>query len=327
MKKLFVPVFVSALLLTGCGGGSQSDAVSTTKAAESASPQASMPTATPTWEDVTVAQLKGKNLQEAGRISTLMFEVYAADDETEMDWGTLERSDWEVKRQVPAAGMTVPGDSNVAVYVKPIKGTKTWHLKNSRWSFECSDAREVRKTFYSLKDVWNSRNFKKFEHCEASPVNKTDFKPTAVEKKAIKFADYGDDTTAASALAFPMEMCVLPDRGDEEEKYPYSAYLPRLLRAALVLCPEAKHADQMSAWLTGEMIRDGRYVVGTKIPAGAYQLQVDGGISDCYWERSTAAGDIIDNNFITFASEGPVVQVFAGEGFTSERCGVWKKVW
>ncbi|MFD5635596.1 hypothetical protein ACFWJM_15855 [Streptomyces sp. NPDC127077] len=50
-----------------------------------------------------------------------------------------------------------------------------------------------------------------------------------------------------------------------------------------------------------------------------------GAIADCYWERTTGSGDIIDNNLVT-AARAITVTVRAGELFTSQDCGVWKPV-
>ena len=72
---------------------------------------------------------------------------------------------------------------------------------------------------------------------------------------------------------------------------------------------------------------DGRYTVGHKpgmVKPGIYR--VAGPLRDCYWERSTGNGSIIDNQFITYAPSGTRVTVSTGEGFTSERCGRWERV-
>ncbi|WP_326594241.1 hypothetical protein [Streptomyces brevispora] len=79
-------------------------------------------------------------------------------------------------------------------------------------------------------------------------------------------------------------------------------------------------------------IGDGTYDVAPKggfevMPPGAYRSEGGplGDIMDCYWERTTGSGDIIDNNFVTVA-RSITVTVRAGELFTSENCGVWKPV-
>lgn len=77
---------------------------------------------------------------------------------------------------------------------------------------------------------------------------------------------------------------------------------------------------------------DGRYTVGNKpglILPGRYRLR--GPLANCYWERSTANGSIIANQFITNAPGGVTVSVRSGEGFTSQGCtaeegGKWERV-
>lgn len=67
---------------------------------------------------------------------------------------------------------------------------------------------------------------------------------------------------------------------------------------------------------------DGSFVVGLDIPEGTYRT-INTSIRECYWERSTGSGEIIENDFVTFAPEGVSVTVFNGEGFTVHGCGRW----
>lgn len=76
---------------------------------------------------------------------------------------------------------------------------------------------------------------------------------------------------------------------------------------------------------------DGNYSVGDNdgISPGRYLTIIrtgQEGIRDCYWERSDGHGDIIDNNFVSFASDGVTVTVQGGEDFSSDNCGAWKKI-
>ncbi|WP_253778935.1 hypothetical protein [Goodfellowiella coeruleoviolacea] len=92
-----------------------------------------------------------------------------------------------------------------------------------------------------------------------------------------------------------------------------------------MLCPE--HAPVLAAAKSGNYERfygNGKYVVGVDIPPGVYQIT--GRVEDCYWERSAKDGDIIDNNFVNLATDIRVTIKPSDGGFTSQRCGVWKKV-
>ncbi|MEU2981473.1 hypothetical protein ABZ678_32195 [Streptomyces hirsutus] len=79
-------------------------------------------------------------------------------------------------------------------------------------------------------------------------------------------------------------------------------------------------------------ISNGTYDVAAKggpevMPPGTYRT--DGGplgdITDCYWERTTGSGEIVDNNFATVA-RSITVTVRRGELFTTSDCGVWMPV-
>jgi hypothetical protein len=62
----------------------------------------------------------------------------------------------------------------------------------------------------------------------------------------------------------------------------------------------------------------------SRIPPGTYRVK--GQIKDCYWERTSSSGEILDNNFATSAREITVTVRESDGQFTSERCGVWKPV-
>ncbi|MFB6698221.1 hypothetical protein [Streptomyces rubiginosohelvolus] len=58
------------------------------------------------------------------------------------------------------------------------------------------------------------------------------------------------------------------------------------------------------------------------IAPGRYR--VVGALEDCYWERTSKGGEILDNGFATSAQD-LTVTVEASDGqFTARGCGVWK---
>lgn len=85
------------------------------------------------------------------------------------------------------------------------------------------------------------------------------------------------------------------------------------------LCPEFAPAIDLARRFVSAK---GTYGVGTDIPAGTYTTRSDR-LEDCYWARVTASGDIIDNNFISFAPGTVSVTVRDGEGFEVSGCGLW----
>lgn len=87
--------------------------------------------------------------------------------------------------------------------------------------------------------------------------------------------------------------------------------------AVRVYCPE--FAPKLDMVLSG--FYDGNHVAGHSIKAGKYRTV--GAVENCYWERNNGSGGIIDTNFVTAAHNGVTVTVRAGEGFTTEGCGLW----
>lgn len=90
------------------------------------------------------------------------------------------------------------------------------------------------------------------------------------------------------------------------------------LAATVLYCPKYSSWVDVAAGAFG----DGSRAVGTSIPAGTYKT-VKGSLSNCYWERSNGQGNIIDNNFVTFAPDAIRVTVYNSEGFSTSGCGWW----
>ncbi|GGZ82368.1 hypothetical protein GCM10010328_66130 [Streptomyces rubiginosohelvolus] len=112
-----------------------------------------------------------------------------------------------------------------------------------------------------------------------------------------------------------------------------------LLTGVPKLCPKWTPAVKEAA--SGDYERwfgDGTYVVSSKmptaeelsegeglpIPPGTYRAS--GRMKDCYWERTSKGGDIIDNQLATSARSITVTIAPSDGQFTSERCAVWKPV-
>jgi hypothetical protein len=85
---------------------------------------------------------------------------------------------------------------------------------------------------------------------------------------------------------------------------------------------EAAVEGTYARWFT-----DGTYDVGAgadQMPAGTYRTT--GALRECYWERTSRSGKVLDNAFATSAQEIRVT-VRAGDGqFTTRSCGSWKPV-
>jgi hypothetical protein len=114
-----------------------------------------------------------------------------------------------------------------------------------------------------------------------------------------------------------------------------------LLAGVPKFCPKWTSAVKAAAAGTYERwFSNGTYVVSStaprkpneeppaegeeSIPPGTYRAK--GRMEDCYWERTSKSGEILDNNFATSAREITVTIRESDGQFTSERCAVWKPV-
>jgi hypothetical protein len=143
---------------------------------------------------------------------------------------------------------------------------------------------------------------------------------------------YGPENTFDEGLAWCAEL----DAGATGDAFADSTFVTQMdgtgadagwrRVAAEQLCPQHQRLITLSIY------GNGSYTVGGPtdtpgaprgIPVGNYATTREG-ISNCYWERSTAGGDIIDNNFITFAAGRVTVTVRASDGgFTTNGCGTF----
>jgi hypothetical protein len=174
-------------------------------------------------------------------------------------------------------------------------------VPGNQWMFLCDST-----TYETLQAAWIAQDAESRE-CTARLAAEGDPAQVAV--------DFGDilavcATVQRSRDDAPLTTAPYPDKG--------------LYAAASAICPNAPHAPRLKAVGRGEIFADGNYVVGQDIPAGTYRSEKR--VRDCYWERTTPNGDIIDNNLATFASAGALVTVRDGESFNpGEECGEWRK--
>lgn len=68
----------------------------------------------------------------------------------------------------------------------------------------------------------------------------------------------------------------------------------------------------------------GTFKVGDTVRPGTYVSESDVPLDGCYWERTDADGNIIDNNFIGSAFRVQVTIADGDYSFTSSKCGRWK---
>ncbi|MYX48660.1 hypothetical protein [Streptomyces sp. SID8385] len=132
---------------------------------------------------------------------------------------------------------------------------------------------------------------------------------------------------------------------DADPDFPPSAWLTRsnspegderlALRAGVpVLCPRWERTVlEVLGGKAEQLLLGGSYEVSTGLGArsvrpGTYRTTGgEDGLTDCYWERSTDGGDIIDNQFVSGDAKAITVTIAPTDGsFTTRDCGVWRQV-
>lgn len=94
----------------------------------------------------------------------------------------------------------------------------------------------------------------------------------------------------------------------------------RLIWAGRLLCPEFKTAVNRAQF----GFREGEYEVGDgkdgTVKPGKYVSEP--GVEDCYWERVSASGRTIANDFVSYAPKGVTLTVAGSDGgLKVEGCG------
>lgn len=249
--------------------------------------------------------------------------------------------DKQVSAYVQAAQRTAEAEARAAEI--EAAGTSEEDEPGGAWiDYSCSfgeigDSEELPVTEY--QDAWEQA--KEAGTTEVRCTNEfTGGRLTDVELKAVEKAygkDYPEDSIAtlygicAKMAGIPIDEVRSGGQADE-------------LAGAVMVCPDHPKIDTMKATVvSGEVLvaeekakaeavengtyiasRDTPYRVGTEVQPGTYRTT--GEFSDCYWEISDAAGNIMDNNFATFATDITVTIPATAAGFTTKSCGGWMKV-
>lgn len=107
------------------------------------------------------------------------------------------------------------------------------------------DGSEV-ATFTRLEEAWASTNYVRIDHCEAAAAASDSFELTEEEAAiaAVAAADLAGDPTDLYLHTLAACVWIPPDADRGMTTYP-----DPILEAALVLCPEAPHAELIEAEL------------------------------------------------------------------------------
>ncbi|WP_351237690.1 hypothetical protein [Streptomyces sp. NPDC002133] len=189
-----------------------------------------------------------------------------------------------------------------------------------------------------LDDTYSSHSYAfpeeawpaKYNSCEGEA---TDGEMTELQRKAVETA-YADEG-GISSLGTLYGICA--QAGPESLSYLDTAGSPEQIaeiKGALVLCPDHPQRKQIDKALggaakrnvleaDGKIFGEGVFRVGEEIKPGIYYTT---DVEGCYWERTDANGETIDNNFTNAAKRVQVTIRSSDYSFNSENCGQWRPV-
>ena len=325
MRRLVVTTVFLAALASACGGTEPGDSVTSSTADPSPSVTPS-PTAEFSDIGVLVADLEAQSAEERTQFCESVYEdgyVAAA--------GALAAE----------GGFQRPDVFRTLKDVCPERVTLTIECDNRRWEATYVIDRNQPDFSEAWADAFPSQvacyavDVSGYETTISQPVNETE---TAIQ------ANYGDDDISGYEIPIAYESCVEHGTDWSSNEWPVSDAQVVEVENALLLCPD--HPDA-SAWKQriqfmadaerqadedkqerqrlineGLAFDDGLYRVGTEIQPGRYAI--DGGVTDCYWERQDAAGATIENYFGTALRVEVTIQG-SDYGFLSRDCGLWKR--
>ncbi|QOT19420.1 PASTA domain-containing protein [Paenarthrobacter sp. YJN-5] len=198
----------------------------------------------------------------------------------------------------------------------------------NRYKYTCGDTPSKTVTYHSYKEVWTSPYYTSGQcSIDIDGKHPSTKQPLLPNEQALVdlIASHGGDVSSPTAtVGEVMLMCAKVDRDFADQIVARMDWRRADVQGALSICPDAPHAAVFQEVLTAVKVLDGTKVVGQSMEPGTYKTKP--GVKDCYWARSTGGGDVIANNFVSFAPDGVTVTVNAGEGFLSQRCGVWTKI-
>lgn len=198
----------------------------------------------------------------------------------------------------------------------------------NRYKFTCSEGMGKPVIYHSYKEVWASPHYAggrcSIDIDGKHSSTKQQLLPSEQAVVDVVASHGGDVSAPMSTFGSVMLMCAKVDRDFADQFVARMDWRRADVQGALSICPDAPHAAVFQEVLTAVKVSDGTKVVGQTMEPGSYRTKP--GVKDCYWSRTTGGGDIIDNNFVGFAPDGVTVTVYAGEGFISQRCGVWTKI-
>jgi hypothetical protein len=330
MKKttaLALAVFLIAAL-AGCSGAGKG---TKTAAAEPPSETAS-PSPSPTRSATVVPDVAGMAVIQAERaLQALGLSTVIIGKDGKQWTSLLPGPDVKAVSSDPAAG-TRTGRKTIQVIVDISEDEQRAAAAAAaeaaklavRYEFTCGE-----EVFHSFKEVWASNFYKSSGTCTVKIDGKYGSEKLALLPSEQALVDIvarngGDASVPSWTFNSLLKVCAKPEYDYVDQVIAKQAWHTAEARGALALCPDAPHAAVLQEVIAIPKIDDGTKIVGEDMEAGTWKTKPKS--KDCYWARTTGAGEIIANDFVGFAPDGVTVTVYPGEGFESSNCGVWSKI-
>jgi hypothetical protein len=200
------------------------------------------------------------------------------------------------------------------------QATQTRDNPGATFSYLCKVNGLDGKTFTSFEAAWESD-----ESVDSCRAKKLSGYPSEAQESALMSA-FGSDNSGNLITLYAL--CA--QTGGVYIDNPVEESVAKQLIGALSLCPDHPRAQELRAsaddGLTatadqkaGKLVGPGSYLVGTQVMSGTWQSR-GAKVEDCYWEIADAQGNIIENNFITFAPQFTIYIPPTAASFTAERC-------
>ena len=176
----------------------------------------------------------------------------------------------------------------------------------------------------SLAEVWAATNYTRMDSCVVTYQGPQPFQPTEREAEAISTASGG--VAAEDDLSVMLGILRLCTRiSDEAGSDGFAGASTETLAAAAGYCPDAPQGKIIAAWAEGARVGDGTHAVGEPMQAGTYQVVKPSVSGDCAWSVTASTGAVAASGGPAEAARG--VQVENGQNFTSDKCGIWGKMY
>lgn len=221
-----------------------------------------------------------------------------------------EIADFTVRETDPEAGDSLPENGTISIYVDP---PLPQEAKGHAWQAECGPPQ---KKVFGQDNILEFMATHKAATCQTNRIPGSKLVLSKDEEDALKLANKSEFYGADSDFEDLLDLCTKPELSPSDIGDRY------LFGAAAKICPNSPLADTLAGWGNGSIFDDGSYEVGSDVVPGTYVSSSPA--KNCYWERSTAHGSVIDNDFIVFARKGAKAILNSGESFHSENCGTWK---